>query len=157
MEYLIFCNANRHAQNKRGWTPLHYAASLGRKDFVSRLIIDPGSLRSIKDGLGSTPLHEAVRSNQLDCVKLLVDEGSTPPGADRNAPTLAGNTPMHLAAFLGYTDIVEYLITQNADCNIRNHQGQFAMDLARTEEICALLKNATTIRKKCCWYCCFNG
>jgi ankyrin repeat protein len=156
IEYLLYCNANKHAQNNKGWSPLHFAASYGKAEVVIRLILDPGSQRSIKDNLGSTPLHEAVRSNQLACVKLLVEDGTTPPGADRNAVTLTGNTPMHLASFLGFTDVVKYILSQNADCNIRNSHKQFAMDVAKTHELMLVLKEATTVKKNCFWFCCYS-
>ena len=154
IEYLLFCNAKREAQDKNGWTPLHYAASLGMLHIVNRLIRDPGSQRSLKDRVGMTPLHEAVRGNHIACVKALVEAGPSPPGAERNAISASGNTPLHLAAFLGHTDSVRFLLDSGADANIRNNYKQFAMDIAKTEEIRDMLMVATTIKKKCCWYCC---
>lgn len=49
-----------------------------------------------------TPLHEAVRNNILNEVRLLLEKGAGMNAVDRD-----GRTPLHHATMYGRTDIVE--------------------------------------------------
>jgi len=76
--------------NRRGNTPLHWAALAGNAREVERLLAAGASARATNEA-GATPLHYGVGNDRV--VKLLLQAG-----ADPNARSLAGNTPLHSAA-----------------------------------------------------------
>ncbi len=100
-ETLLAAGAAVGARNRRGATPLHYAAD-GRPDSprwdppaqarviecLVRAGADPGSV----DKNGVTPLHRAVRTRCGDAVRALLAAGADP--VSRNG---SGSTPLHLA------------------------------------------------------------
>lgn len=46
-----------------------------------------------------------------------------------------GNTALHYAAERGQLRVVLYLATQIADCDVRNHEGKTALDLAASDGV----------------------
>ncbi|MBN2684303.1 MAG: ankyrin repeat domain-containing protein [Pontiellaceae bacterium] len=77
---------------------------------------------------GSTPLHWACalpEKHRLKVVQALVEYG-----ADINARDDVGATPLHWAAN-GRFDCVEYLLSINADINIKSITGQTILDVAK--------------------------
>lgn len=57
-------------------------------------------------------LHDAVRANDIELVKLLIKQNIL-----KNQPDQYGYTPLHLAVRLHNLEIVKYLIEQGADIN----------------------------------------
>ena len=53
---------------------------------------------------GLTPLYSAVEGNQIDMVRILIDNG-----ADENIAEDYGTTPLSLARMKGYNDIVDIM------------------------------------------------
>ncbi|HQQ11315.1 MAG TPA: ankyrin repeat domain-containing protein, partial [Synergistales bacterium] len=53
---LIDRGADIEAQDKEGWTPLHYACMNGRTD-IARLLLDRGADIEARDMWSYTPLH----------------------------------------------------------------------------------------------------
>lgn len=89
-------------------TALHYAAGRGLIDMVERVLNDNvGELINSADANGWQSLHEAVRANQFDVVKYLVDMG-----ADIGAQTSGNDTPLSLARKYLDSDssIIGYLV-----------------------------------------------
>lgn len=73
MKLLISCGASLNQTDVMGMTVIHLAAQVGQVDILNFLIKECGqgvNTVSLKDHM--TPLHLATRSNQLECVKLLV-------------------------------------------------------------------------------------
>lgn len=64
-------------------------------------------------------------------------------GADVDLVDFEGNTPLMHAARTGKADIVEELLNAKANCLARNIDGKTALDLAVTDEIKAVLTEAT--------------
>lgn len=73
-------------QDKRGLTPLHWAAADDQKGAM-RLLLEAGAEVDVFDAVGMTPLALAVESGFLGVVELLLEHG-----ADVNAATAASGT-----------------------------------------------------------------
>jgi ankyrin repeat protein len=128
------------------WTPLHFAAWKGHRDFVLSLL-DFGAAVDAKTGSGATALYLASDKGHLDVVDLLLEskagvdigqsDGWTPlfqaagnghlnivkalirAGADLHAETDAGWTVIHDPARKGHSTIVELLILKGLNPNVR--------------------------------------
>jgi ankyrin repeat protein len=90
-----------------GCTPRSFgictAANWGMPFLVRARLAEDPTLVNIMDGRTS-PLHEAVRSNNVDIVRLLLEGGANP--ALRNGD---GKSALELATELGHTAVVELL------------------------------------------------
>jgi ankyrin repeat protein len=95
---------NKDAEvNKKGWTPLHYAAANGQDD-VAKLLIDHSAYIDAGSPNGTTPLMMAARGNHITTVKLLLDEG-----ADATIKNQLGLTALDFAKRYRAPDVVEGL------------------------------------------------
>lgn len=98
---LIGLGADVGARNRRGATPLHYAAD-GIPDTpqwnpiaqaaVVALLIESGADPNAVDRSGVTPLHRAVRTRSAAAVREMLERG-----ADAHRRNGNGSTPMMLA------------------------------------------------------------
>ncbi|MCQ2820126.1 MAG: ankyrin repeat domain-containing protein [archaeon] len=82
----------------------------------------------MSNDIGMTPLHQAVKVNNLSFVNLLLDYGANP-----NVKTewsTGGETPIMIAAANGYYDIAKLLLDNGADPTIRNAGGIPSLHLA---------------------------
>jgi ankyrin repeat protein len=70
------------------------------------------------DSRGDTPLHSAVRSNNLSAVESFVANG-----AGINEKNNEGDTPLHLACGYGYAEIAHFLLQHGADKDAANGSG----------------------------------
>jgi ankyrin repeat protein len=126
-------------------TPLHFAAASGQKDMirflvgqgedvntrdyhaniplhlatdpdVAKFLLELGSDKNAKDRDGYTPLLKAVELNQIELVKLYLENG-----ADVNitGPNSEMKTSLHLAVLAKNKKIVRLLLTHNANVNKR--------------------------------------
>ncbi|CEJ05025.1 hypothetical protein RMCBS344292_18973 [Rhizopus microsporus] len=88
-----------------GATPLHYACSAGKSEFVTLLVKDYGAKMDAQDSKGETPLHYAIRHRQLQVVTTLIRLGADPNACiPKKTPT-----PLDLAKSEGYKLVVDYL------------------------------------------------
>lgn len=69
----------------------------------------------IEDDTGVTPLHLAIESNQLEIVRILLEQG-----AEINIITKEGYSPLHTASQRGNIDILKLLLLKE-DANIHEH------------------------------------
>jgi hypothetical protein len=67
---LLDKGANVNARDVDGWTPLHWAAALGRLDIV-KLLVERGADVNAKNGDGKTPLDLAREKKYWDIVNFL--------------------------------------------------------------------------------------
>lgn len=81
-----------------------------------------------KDANGYTYLHIAVQNESLDIIKLLISKG-----ADINAIDIFGKTPLMIAisAFCGDRTIIDYLIKNGADIELKTKAGVSTRKLAQ--------------------------
>ncbi|KAK0051497.1 ankyrin repeat domain-containing protein 50 [Biomphalaria pfeifferi] len=119
LKYLIDKGAEVNRQDNKGLTALHIASKYCTFDFVN-VLIKYGALVNLKSHDGSTPLHQAVRNE--DIVKLLLENQ-----ANVNLEDNLGNTPLSLASD---DHVVKLLIASGADVNHRNSSGMSPLWLA---------------------------
>jgi ankyrin repeat protein len=115
---------------------LRQAAERGDAAAVTGLLDGPSPPQmDAKDNYGWTALVVAARQGNRDVVELLLDRQ-----ADINAQTVYGETALTCTAAYGHRDVVELLVRRGADTNAQNRMGRTAEDVAKTEEIRALLR-----------------
>ena len=142
----LLCSADGIDVNKglvTGRTPLAAAVLRGRADVVKVLLeCDDVEVDNIdrtseddkpQNGNRETPLHLAVKSGNLEIVKILVkQEGNY--GPDPNTCNRNGDTALHFAVKSGNLEIVKILVKQEGnygpDPNICNRNGDTALHFA---------------------------
>lgn len=103
-------------------TPLHWAASTGKKELCEMLLNRPKLPRANVNAVemkDKTPLHLAVAHGRDDIVELLIRHG-----ANARARSDGGWTPLHNACQQGSVKIVRMLLAAGADVNARLLNGQ---------------------------------
>jgi hypothetical protein len=111
---LIAKGADLNSKTRQGETPLHGAASNGRKEIVE-LLLAKGADVNAKNEYGWTPLHWAAEYGRKEIVELLIDEG-----ADVNAKTWDNKTPLDRTNQYGKAKIYDLL---------RKHGGKRGMEI----------------------------
>jgi ankyrin repeat protein len=138
-----------------GASALHWSALRGHTA-IAALLLDRGANFSVRNNDGETPMIVAERSKRADIVRLLRDAGATASGGpltifeaaklgdatavrkllDEHAGLLNladtgfGATALHWAALRGHVDVVRVLLEKGADTNIRNSDGETALQVA---------------------------
>ena len=84
---------------------------------VAKTLIENGADLDAKISDGWCPLFQAVVSNELSCVELLIDKGA---GVNEKHH---GATALHFASSNGFADIVRLLIDRGADVNVKGSGG----------------------------------
>ena len=140
-EILRMCSPLLCQANVKDETPLHIAARYGHADIVEVLIehakrrqqypesevkvlIDPESgvdkavkeLLMMKNKENETAMHEAVRNNHLEVVKLLVANGEDISYSANDA----GETPLFMAVERNYREVVLHILE---NCKSLTHDG----------------------------------
>ena len=123
----------KEATDLEGSTPLHVAASKGRRVLVEILRAEGANLEAL-DKQGRTPLHSAVMNGHLNvCVCLVAELASI------NAPDADQMTPLHWAAKNCHLRIVDFLLAKGADRKIFDCNGylplHYAVDSGEVEAI----------------------
>jgi hypothetical protein len=116
-------------------TPLHMAAYNGHSDVVT-LLLEHDAEVDCRDDEGKTPLIHACTGPFAKAVEVLLDAG-----AELNAKESTESfTPLMMAAGLGQTEVVELLLSRNADKSILDEDKDMAIDHARNEGHAAIVK-----------------
>lgn len=117
-----------------GETPLSLAASIGQPEMVHALL-DAGARIGAERQYQPT-LHRAVRSGNLEVVRLLVAAG-----ASINEQADFAEAPVHIAAEEGYSEILGLLLSKGADPLLQSTYGGTALDMAKAagREACVAL------------------
>lgn len=92
-------------------------AKLGFSECVA-CILEAGISPDKKDNNGDTPLHLAVKANQLDVVRTLINHNAT-----INLRGSGKSTPLHIAAKFGYEECMKALIENKANVNLKDADG----------------------------------
>ena len=106
--------------NKKGWTPLHYAATNGHDDVV-KVLLDHSAYIDSGSPNGTTPLMMAARGGHLSTVKLLLDEG-----ADLRVKNQIGMTAVDFANQYHEKDVAEGLAARLASMQATGAAGASA-------------------------------
>ncbi|MGI8744618.1 MAG: ankyrin repeat domain-containing protein [Bryobacteraceae bacterium] len=129
---LLASGSDVNSRDKRGTTPVMYAAAYGSFDAM-KLLIDKGAGVNAKSDFGVTALMWAV--NDLNKVRLLLDKG-----ADVNAKSKMGRGPLLMAAKDDRgLPVVKLLIDKGADVNARDFMQTTPLIEAANREIAQLL------------------
>lgn len=158
---LLFRNTCIMAGSKVGFSPLHLAASKGRKEII-KLLLDKGADLKALDMKGMTPLHRATERGHKETVELLlarkadvkmvdkydhctalhlaaerddrkVVELLLENDADIDAADIEGGTPLNCAVKKGNRDVVELLLAKRAGSNVANNEDMTPLHWAASE------------------------
>jgi len=115
--------ADLSTRDRRGNTPLLYAASFGSVEAV-RALVAAGADVNAKNGFDLTPLIGAATN--LEKARILVAKG-----ADVNARTKQGRTALMIAAACdGCSEVVKLLLAKGADAKVKDTGGATALAMA---------------------------
>lgn len=109
--------------NKKGWTPLHYAASSGDDEIV-KMLLDASAYIDAGSPNGTTPMMMAARAGHVSTIDLLVSQG-----ADPTVKNQLGMTAQDFAKRYSEKDAITALAVQEQAWNAR-HSGAAASGAA---------------------------
>eukprot|EP01126_Amoeba_proteus_P003999 TRINITY_DN11360_c0_g1_i11.p1 TRINITY_DN11360_c0_g1~~TRINITY_DN11360_c0_g1_i11.p1 ORF type:complete len:1040 (-),score=219.24 TRINITY_DN11360_c0_g1_i11:222-3341(-) len=89
------------------------AVRLGLVEIATYLIHKGAILTQVNGVIQNTALHEACKGHSIECVNLLLKEGSSV-GLTVNSKNAFDWTPLHIAAAHGSEEIVTHLVSLNA-------------------------------------------
>lgn len=110
-------------------TPIH-AAVESKSVTMIPLLIDLGADVIAADENGDTALHFAATMDRLEACKALLSDIPNTKIEAIDLPNIEKETPLHRACSKGYTDVVELLLGNGADCNKRCFDGFTPLHLA---------------------------
>ncbi len=147
---LIRAGANVNVPNNYGVTPLGLASINGHAAIVEQLVrsgADPNDpLHAVN--AGETPLMLAVRSGEVDAVKVLLDVGAN----INETETWNGQSALMWAAVEGHVPVVQMLIDHGADIHARSNSGAtpllFAARTGSMDVVGALLAAGSDVNEK---------
>jgi ankyrin repeat protein len=114
-----------NARTKNGKTPLHYAVTYGRPEFID-LFIERGADVNAADNTGMTPLHVAAMWERIEEARRLIAFGAKLEARDK-----FGDTPLQLAALHGRLGSLKFLAEAGAAIRTLNNAGLTPLDTAR--------------------------
>ena len=99
--------ADPSIKDKKGSTPLHFAARRGNDEIVKVLLEHPKVKVDDRDSSGKTAFHMACSEGQSRVCQLLLDKG-----ADIKAVTADNTTPLHTAILNGHSQLATMILNQ---------------------------------------------
>lgn len=109
-------------------TALGITTFSGHKE-LTEMLIKKGANVNHQDAFGIAPLHGAARTNQLEVIKILIENK-----ANIDLPTTSGKeTPLHYAARYNNPDVVKLLLENKANKNAQDASGLTPYDAAKKE------------------------
>ena len=118
LQSIIDQGAYVNATNKKNVTFLMLASEKGNVDAMN-VLLSAGADRTIKDAIGDTWIHYAIRGNcSKDVLQSIIAKG-----ADVNATSKRNSTPLMLASWYGKVDAIKVLLSAGADRTIKDANG----------------------------------
>ena len=130
VEALVRRGADPGAYSRKGLSPLHLAAQLGKARACTALVRAGADAALPRLGCGrGTPIHTAVRHGKVAALRAILD--ALPPGHPAvDARSTDGSTPLHLAAAAGSVDACEALLDAGADAAAATLDGDRPLHVA---------------------------
>ncbi|KAK5638464.1 hypothetical protein RI129_012759 [Pyrocoelia pectoralis] len=127
VKLLIASGADIFAENKAGYSLIHYASRYGVNDIILDLL-NKGANVNKKTGDGNTPLSLHIRDWHLEwsTVNLLIAQGADVNIIDNET----GNSLLHLATERGQAKVMRALLGTAVSVNLKNNEGDTALHLA---------------------------
>jgi len=139
---LLKAGADVNARDATGNTALIKAAALGRTECIESLIHQPEVDINCINSYGVSAVLAAVAAGQVETLWTLLDFG-----ADANIGTRLrdGCSALHVAAASGRVDVINALLSHNAEVGAVNIKGEtpifLAAQLGQVEAVAALVKS----------------
>ena len=126
-----------------GQSMVHRTAQLGNVEMLMLLLERTGAKPEVVNKQLATPLHLAVRNNQLNIVKFLIGCG-----VDANAQDEHGQTPLLVSVIHGYSDIASVLVESSIaghlpeilEVDLGDHRGLTPLNCAAIRGDLSLIK-----------------
>lgn len=106
LKYLLDNGADPNKTDKYGYTPL-VEACIKQDSKIIKYLLENGADVGASNNLA---LIESCKRGDLKIIKLLIKYG-----ADINTPSKSGDTPLMVTSYLGFYDIMKYLISKKAE------------------------------------------
>lgn len=107
-------------KDDRFGTLLHWSCRVDHVDIVKLLVTRSRMSCNAQKANGATPVYVAADSGNLNCIKILIEEGA----CDAGLPDDARITPLHRAVSNGHLDVAEYLLkTAGVDVDPKDFSG----------------------------------
>lgn len=131
----ILNGANVNACNEEGKTCLMISCEKGNYKMIE-LFLKENVKIDLRDNSGKTALHYACMQSNLRIVSSILsrDFGKRKFRKRINRIDKDGNTPLHLAVQNNHYFIVNYLLLNKANKNIKNKEGKDAFDIAKKND-----------------------
>lgn len=113
-----------NARTALGKTPLHYAVTYGKLEFIDFLIIRGANVNAA-DHTGLTPLHVAAMLGRKAEAESLLKHGANIESRDA-----FGDTPFQTAAIFGQSDMLKLLADAGANTKTLNNNFESPLDSA---------------------------
>ncbi len=115
---LINSGVDANRRGLTGYNSLSLAVH-GERNEIAKILLDSGA-RIDEEGILDSPLHDAVRTDNMELVELLLDSGANP-----NVKNNYGSTPLNYCFYFNRVrlEIADVLISKGADIQIKDGDG----------------------------------
>ena len=107
VDALLHGGADPSIKDKKGSTPLHFAARRGNDEIVKVLLEHPKVNVDARDSYGKTALHMACSEGQSSVCQLLLNKG-----ADIKTVAADNTTPFHNVILNGHSQVATMILNQ---------------------------------------------